>query len=223
MYVIIIGTVVWIWIYDGDLCTSNRSDADGNTGSCYWNELQTHKFSLHHLIVSLGIVANVVTSAYFIMNTRRKEVDGPSPPFPATSDNSDESDNCKSTYRALNMQNKVVLITGANAGIGLETARALYERGATVVLGCRSRERALDAMKSIDPAVKIDDHSSTKKQMHFLPLDLTSVSSVRKAAALFNEMQLPLHVLINNAGVMRQKREETEDGIEMTMAANVSL
>lgn len=174
--------------------------------------------------VSLWAAAavNIVLSGYLIADTRRKEVDGPSPPFHIASDKSDES------QKALNMQNKVVLITGANAGIGLETAKQLYNRGAVVVFGCRSRERALEAMKSIDPVSNINESSSgssksQQKRMHFLPLDLTSKSSVKKAVELFDEMKLPLHILINNAGVMRQNREETRDGIEMTMAANVSL
>jgi NAD(P)-dependent dehydrogenase (short-subunit alcohol dehydrogenase family) len=132
------------------------------------------------------------------------------------------------------MENKVILISGANAGIGLETARQLYERGGIIIFGCRSRERAMEAMKSVDPdriteniANKITSSNgnsinTTSKRMYFLPLDLTSKASIEKAVNTFQEWTLPLHILINNAGVMRQRREETVDGLEMTMAANVS-
>ena len=85
----------------------------------------------------------------------------------------------------------------------------------------------MEAMADIDPSFS---HSATtdvtnpyqQQRMHFLPLDLTSNKSICNAAQTFLAMDMPLHVLINNAGVMRQKREETVDGLEMTMAANVS-
>jgi short-subunit dehydrogenase len=58
--------------------------------------------------------------------------------------------------------------------------------------------------------------------MHFIPMDLTSMQSIRNAVKVLLEMKIPLHVLINNAGVMMNERMETVDGLEMTMAANVS-
>lgn len=57
--------------------------------------------------------------------------------------------------------------------------------------------------------------------MHFLPLDLTSQKSVRDASSAFRRMGLPLHVLINNAGVMMKDKKVTEDACEVTLAANV--
>lgn len=59
--------------------------------------------------------------------------------------------------------------------------------------------------------------------MHFIQLDLTSNASIQGSVQTFHNMNMPLHILINNAGVMRNKREETVDGLETTMAANVSF
>lgn len=224
IYFAIIGLVTWLLI--DEHCSSDQGTATEDAGSCYWN-VQANPFrGTYHASVTLAAaVVNLFISACLILETRRSEVDGPIPPLPAT-EKPNATGNSKPLLRAMSMKDKVVLITGANAGIGLETARQLYQRGAIVVLACRSRHRAEEAMNNIDSTIKLDErnaiNSSKKKCMHFLPLDLTSIASVKKAAELFDEMKLPLHVLINNAGVMRQKKEVTEDGIEMTMAANVS-
>ena len=110
-----------------------------------------------------------------------------------------------------------------SAGIGLETSRQLYQRGATVILGCRSKTRASEAMRTIDPdrVNGSGNGGGNDGRLRSLHLDLTSFASVREAARTFLSTGAPLHVLINNAGVMRRLREVTpEDGIEITMAAN---
>ena len=174
------------------------------------------------LSTTLAFVTAIL-SAKFIARTRRKEINGPQPPHVSTLNKSS----------ALN-QDKVILITGANSGIGLETTRLLYHQyNATVILACRSRARAMEAMQSIDPSWNECRHNNSKNgsgailfgsRMHFLPLDLTSIQSIRTAVKIFlEEMKMPLHVLINNAGVMLNERMETVDGLEMTMAANVSI
>lgn len=161
-------------------------------------------------------------STKFILQTRQIEINGPPPPMSTL--------NKPSTLK----QDKVILITGANSGIGLETTRLLYHQyNATVILACRSRARAMEAMQSIDPSWNECRHNNSKNgsgailfgsRMHFLPLDLTSIQSIRTAVKIFlEEMKMPLHVLINNAGVMLNERMETVDGLEMTMAANVSI
>lgn len=99
--------------------------------------------------------------------------------------------------------------------------RQLYHREATVILGCRSKTRALDAMRTIDP--KYGNKSNSKCRMYYINIDLTSIASIHEAVQVFQEMDMPLHILCLNAGVMRNKREETVDGLEMTMAANVSI
>jgi NAD(P)-dependent dehydrogenase (short-subunit alcohol dehydrogenase family) len=92
------------------------------------------------------------------------------------------------------LDGRVILITGANTGIGRVTARELARRGARVFLACRSAERTqavLDDIRAVAP----------QAQAEWLPLDLGDFDSVRRCAALFLKRDLPLHVLINNAGV----------------------
>lgn len=111
------------------------------------------------------------------------------------------------------MKNKVVLITGGNAGIGKATAIALAKLGATVVIGCRNEKKAVDAVREIRVA-------SNNPNVDFIMIDLASQRSVHEAAEEFKNRYYQLHVLINNAGVFLPKRELTEDGIEKTFAIN---
>lgn len=157
----------------------------------------------------------IAASIKFIVSTRQVEINGPPPP------------NYYNNTGLSSLQSKIIFITGANSGIGLETSRILYHKyNATVVLACRSRSRATEAMQSIDPTWQSTSYSSssgsiTGKRMYFIPMDLTSIQSIRDGVKIFLEMELPLHVLVNNAGVMMNDRLESVDGLEMTMAANV--
>ncbi len=108
---------------------------------------------------------------------------------------------------------RCALITGASSGIGLEAARALAARGARVLLGCRSEQRADAALRSIRSGVGDAD-------LAVVPIDLASLSSVRVAAAQVMAQEQRLDVLINNAGVMALPRQETIDGFEMQFAVN---
>ena len=107
---------------------------------------------------------------------------------------------------------QVALITGGNIGIGRITAIELAKKGFKVVIAGRSLERTqpvLDHIKSL----RVDE------QAIFLPLDLASLASVRECAQLFLQLNLPLHLLINNAGVAGL-RGLTKDGFEMTFGVN---
>ncbi|MFM8524772.1 MAG: oxidoreductase [Cyanobacteriota bacterium] len=106
---------------------------------------------------------------------------------------------------------KVVLITGANSGLGLETARALLSRGATVILGCRSRARAEAARQEL---------LSSGAAIDRLDLDLASLSSVAAAAEWMARHYGRLDLLINNAGVMAPPRTLTRDGFELQFGIN---
>jgi NAD(P)-dependent dehydrogenase (short-subunit alcohol dehydrogenase family) len=108
---------------------------------------------------------------------------------------------------------KVVLITGANSGIGKETARALAKNGATLVMACRNLAKAIPVCESIQK-------ESGNRQVEVMQLDLASLSSVRAFADRFAGKYLRLDVLINNAGIFSMRREETEDGFEKTMGVN---
>lgn len=109
------------------------------------------------------------------------------------------------------MQGKVAIVTGANTGIGRETALELARQGAQVFLACRSPEKTQPVVDEINRLI------ADKKQgkAEYLPLDLGSFDSVRQCAEQFLQKGLPLHLLVNNAGLAGNKGL-TESGFEMT-------
>ncbi len=111
------------------------------------------------------------------------------------------------------MKNKTVLISGANSGIGLVTAREIAKMGAQVVMLCRSAERGKAALAEV---IK----ESGNNDVHLLLCDLSSQVDIRRAAADFKATYGRLDVLVNNAGAIFTKRQESIDGLEMTFAVN---
>ena len=109
--------------------------------------------------------------------------------------------------------NKVAIITGANTGIGKENAIDLAKRGAKVYIACRDIKRGEEALKEIK-------ERSQSNKVYFLQLDLASLDSVREFAKTFQQLESKLHILINNAGVVMNKRILTKDDFEMTFATN---
>jgi NAD(P)-dependent dehydrogenase (short-subunit alcohol dehydrogenase family) len=107
----------------------------------------------------------------------------------------------------------VALVTGANSGIGYETALALADHGAHVVLACRNKEKARRAFDELENDL---DRSS----FELLALDLSDLVSVRRAAEQFLAEHARLDLLINNAGVMGTPYRQTADGFELQMATN---
>jgi len=107
---------------------------------------------------------------------------------------------------------RVALVTGANTGIGRVTARELARQGAHVFIACRSAERAkpvVDEIRAIDGNAKVD----------VLPLDLGDFDSVRQCAQAFLARNLPLHLLINNAGLAGASGL-TKSGFELAFGTN---
>jgi NAD(P)-dependent dehydrogenase (short-subunit alcohol dehydrogenase family) len=105
------------------------------------------------------------------------------------------------------------VVTGANSGLGLETARALARRGAHVVLACRDLDKARAAVDSIErerPAGRVEARA----------LDLASLASVRAFAEACAAAHSALELLVNNAGVMAIPRRRTADGFEMQLGTN---
>uniref|UniRef100_A0A182P388 Retinol dehydrogenase 14 n=1 Tax=Anopheles epiroticus TaxID=199890 RepID=A0A182P388_9DIPT len=112
------------------------------------------------------------------------------------------------------MEGKTVIITGANSGIGKETARDLARRGARVIMACRNMETAKQAQ---DEIVK----ETGNQNVLVLKLDLSSQASVREFAAEVLRTERRLDVLVHNAGFAETFRKtRSVDGIEFTMATN---
>ena len=107
---------------------------------------------------------------------------------------------------------RVALVTGANTGIGRVTARELARQGAHVFIACRSAERAQPALAEIRAAAGSDC-------IELLQLDLGSLDSVRRCAQAFLARGLPLHLLINNAG-LAGARGLTPSGFELAFGTN---
>ncbi len=108
---------------------------------------------------------------------------------------------------------RTAVVTGANSGIGYETALALAGQGAQVVLAVRSLDKGQQAARSIRQR-----HSNA--QIEIAELDLSSLESIRRFAAAFLARRQPLALLINNAGVMAIPYRQTVDGFEMQFGTN---
>ncbi len=108
---------------------------------------------------------------------------------------------------------KVAVITGANSGLGLETTRGLARTGATIVMACRSQDKAQRAREDVLASVP-------EAKLELLPLDLADLSSVRTFATALADNYDRLDLLCNNAGVMALPRRTTADGFEMQIGTN---
>lgn len=115
---------------------------------------------------------------------------------------------CDEVLEGVELEGRAVLVTGANSGIGFETARSLAAAGAHVVTACRSKASAETTAERIRA-------SSARARVTPLEVDLARFASVRRAAEQFPSERLD--IAICNAGVYQARYEETEDGIESTV------
>jgi NAD(P)-dependent dehydrogenase (short-subunit alcohol dehydrogenase family) len=113
----------------------------------------------------------------------------------------------------MSMQGKVIVITGSNVGIGLETAVGVAAQEATTVLACRNRQKAEAAAGEVTQRTWNDD-------VHVVDLDLADLASVRKAADEVLSRWDRLDVLVNNAGGTWSERQLTAQGFEYTFGVN---
>ncbi|MGE5180836.1 MAG: SDR family oxidoreductase [Acidobacteriota bacterium] len=110
------------------------------------------------------------------------------------------------------LANKTFIVTGANTGIGKITARELAQRGAHVILACRSKDKT-------QPVIDDIQRTTGNKQVEFVQLDLGDLASVRRCAEELLARTEPIHGLINNAGLAGQ-RGTTKDGFEIQFGTN---
>lgn len=107
------------------------------------------------------------------------------------------------------LKGRTMMVTGSNTGIGRLTASILAKRGAKVILACRNEEKTQPVLESI---------RKDGGEAEFLKLDLGSFDAIRASAAEFLARKEPLHVLINNAGLV--KHGKTTDGFELVIGTN---
>ena len=107
---------------------------------------------------------------------------------------------------------KTAIVTGANSGMGMATARALLNEGATVVMLCRSEKRGKDAYKKL-----LSDGNS---RTYLILADLGDYESIRQFVQQFKSMFQRLDILVNNAGFISLDRQETQEGLERQFGIN---
>lgn len=110
------------------------------------------------------------------------------------------------------VENKTFIVTGANTGIGRVTATELARGGAHVILACRSKDRT-------DPVIDDIKRQTGNSNVEYVHLDLGDLASVRACAQAILDRDIPIHGLINNAG-LAGKHGKTKDGFELTFGTN---
>ncbi|KAG8953370.1 hypothetical protein FRC03_011790 [Tulasnella sp. 419] len=114
-----------------------------------------------------------------------------------------------------NLEGKVVLITGGNAGIGVETVKHLARKGAKVYMASRSEERAKRAIQRLE-----NEEGVPAGRIEFFSLDLSTVKGAKQAGDAFLKLAERLDILINNAGMLASKYSLNEEGIVNVLATN---
>ncbi|KAK8628588.1 hypothetical protein V6N13_009175 [Hibiscus sabdariffa] len=114
----------------------------------------------------------------------------------------------------IQIEGKNCVVTGANSGIGFAAAEGLASRGATVYMVCRNKERGETALSKIQS-------STGNPNVHLETCDISSISEIKSFASRFSSMDIPVHVLVNNAGSLENKRVTTSEGFELNFAVNV--
>ncbi|KAI7818567.1 hypothetical protein BC939DRAFT_506423 [Gamsiella multidivaricata] len=117
------------------------------------------------------------------------------------------------------LSSKVAIVTGANTGLGYETALALASHGAHVFLACRNKAKVLEAIERLERELA-ETAPHIWPKLDFLYLDLSDLRSVVRSAREFLSKGLQLHILVNNAGLGLSPPKLSKDGIELVFAVN---
>jgi NAD(P)-dependent dehydrogenase (short-subunit alcohol dehydrogenase family) len=117
------------------------------------------------------------------------------------------------TQQSPSQDGRIMIVTGANTGLGYETALSLAQKGAKVIMACRNLSKANAAKARIEKEVLAAD-------LEVMEIDLSSLQSVRAFVKAYLSKHDRLDVLINNAGVMMPPYTKTEDGFELQFEAN---
>lgn len=112
-----------------------------------------------------------------------------------------------------NLNGKLIIITGANSGIGLETAKLVLEKGACVVFACRDEKRTLAVIKKTIKPIH-------QEKCTFIRCDMANLKSIIEFKSAFDKKFGKFDILINNAGAMFNSFEKNEEGVELTLATN---
>lgn len=110
-------------------------------------------------------------------------------------------------------ENKVAIVTGANVGLGYETAKALASKGVTVIMACRNKNKAQEAKDLILKEVP-------QAKLEIMTLDLNGLKNVEEFASKFKESYNKLDILVNNAGLMMPMFFKTQEGHESQFGVN---
>ncbi|XP_020572572.1 dehydrogenase/reductase SDR family member 12 [Phalaenopsis equestris] len=121
----------------------------------------------------------------------------------------------KAEDMGVQMEGKNCLVTGGNSGIGFATAEGLASRGATVYIVCRNKEKGEAALSKIQA-------NTGNKNIHLEICDLSSIREIKSFASRFSSENKPIHVLVNNAGLLENNRVTTAEGLELNFAVNVA-
>jgi rhodanese-related sulfurtransferase len=184
------------------ICDDDDDDDDGNEN----DQAEAH-FGSGRVALLKQIIPTIffwMASIYYMRWIRIHEVVGIS--------------NTRPFYGEFHLEGKVVLITGANAGIGKETAAQLASMGcSTIVFLCRSEARAAKAIRAL-----VQRGVGKEEQFQFCPCDLGDFASIRKAVdRIQSKLSISaVDVLINNAGLLMGTKTISKDGYELMMQAN---
>lgn len=113
----------------------------------------------------------------------------------------------------MDLSGKTAIVTGANTGIGFETALDLYQKGAKVYLACRNEAKAINAIDRMEA-------QGGKGELVYAHLDLASLSAVKDFADQILASETRLDLLVNNAGIMIPPPAKTQDGFEIQFGVN---